>query len=421
MRAYASAFVLVVVTLGSFAACGTSPDHPAPLTGGGDDSGAVPLDTGHDVAADVPEVASHCANGKQDADETDLDCGGTCGGCVVGKKCALNADCVDMACSAGTCVTPSCTDKVLDGTETDVDCGGPSCSPCADGLKCTINESCKSLVCKGGKCSAPSCTDGVRNGTESDADCGGTCPKCTVGKRCGAVADCGSGFCAGVCGCPAGMVIMPTKATGGGAYCIDAHEVSTSAYNAFWTAAVSAATQPAFCSWNDNWTPSQSWPPAASDTLPVRYVDWCDAYAFCKWDGKTLCGKIGGGANAAADLADPLKSAWFNACSAQQTNAFPTGMSFDAVACNGENAKPDVWSTGVTTCQGGATGLYDMAGNVQEWEDSCDTSAGKTDACRVRGGGFDTATAAALQCDAPTKVSRGSQLGNLGFRCCAFF
>lgn len=37
------------------------------------------------------------------------------------------------------------------------------------------------------------CTNGALDGTESDVDCGGTCPKCAVGRRCQIAADFTSG------------------------------------------------------------------------------------------------------------------------------------------------------------------------------------------------------------------------------------
>jgi hypothetical protein len=46
---------------------------------------------------------------------------------------------------------------------------------------------------------APTCFDRVTNGSESDVDCGGTCPRCVDGKRCASGGDCQSGFCTGTC------------------------------------------------------------------------------------------------------------------------------------------------------------------------------------------------------------------------------
>jgi hypothetical protein len=43
---------------------------------------------------------------------------------------------------------------------------------------------------------APSCNDGVLNGTESDVDCGGgICPPCSAGERCRVLGDCESNNC----------------------------------------------------------------------------------------------------------------------------------------------------------------------------------------------------------------------------------
>ena len=67
----------------------------------------------------------------------------------------------------------------MNGTETGVDCGGPSCAPCASGGGCSIPSDCQSGVCTGGVCQAPTCSDGIRNGAETDVDCGGApCPAC---------------------------------------------------------------------------------------------------------------------------------------------------------------------------------------------------------------------------------------------------
>jgi hypothetical protein len=45
----------------------------------------------------------------------------------------------------------------------------------------------------------PSCSDGVLDGAETDVDCGGGCPRCTQGKVCKTSVDCVSGTCAGTC------------------------------------------------------------------------------------------------------------------------------------------------------------------------------------------------------------------------------
>ncbi len=66
----------------------------------------------------------------------------------------------------------SCSNDVLDGDETDLDCGG-SCGPCDDGSTCAEQTDCASQVCAGTMCQAPSCDDDVQNGDEIGIDCGG--------------------------------------------------------------------------------------------------------------------------------------------------------------------------------------------------------------------------------------------------------
>jgi hypothetical protein len=88
-----------------------------------------------------------------------------------------------------------CSNKVKDGFETDIDCGGNSCSPCAEGKKCIKNIDCQAVSCVAGMCSPP-CAG-------SDVNCGGACVnKCDVGKKCETNSDCVRGVCNrdGICG-----------------------------------------------------------------------------------------------------------------------------------------------------------------------------------------------------------------------------
>jgi formylglycine-generating enzyme required for sulfatase activity len=152
-------------------------------------------------------------------------------------------------------------------------------------------------------------------------------------------------------------------------------------------------------------------------------VDWCDAYAYCKWAEKRLCGKIGGGANAWDDFADPTKSEWQNACSAGGTRTFPYGDTYMASACNGRETGPNETAPveSNATCEGPFAGLFDLSGNVREWEDSCYEATGPEDLCRSRGGSWHSLYDTALSCSLTESMydNREEQSSAQGFRCCA--
>ena len=78
------------------------------------------------------DVTASCSDGTKNGDETDKDCGGSCGTCAAGSDCVAPSDCATGYCGDGVCAAASCADTVLNGDETDVDCGG-SCGPCGDG------------------------------------------------------------------------------------------------------------------------------------------------------------------------------------------------------------------------------------------------------------------------------------------------
>jgi hypothetical protein len=47
---------------------------------------------------------------------------------------------------------PTCSDGIKNGLETDIDCGGPTCSGCGNGAMCQQNSDCLSGSCQGGVC-----------------------------------------------------------------------------------------------------------------------------------------------------------------------------------------------------------------------------------------------------------------------------
>jgi formylglycine-generating enzyme required for sulfatase activity len=192
-------------------------------------------------------------------------------------------------------------------------------------------------------------------------------------------------------------------------YCIDSTEVGWSAYSEFLKAKNGDMSgQPAGCEFNESYRDDdcvQSLPPTGS---PVYCVDWCDAYMWCKWAGKELCGG----------------SAWYNACSNGGTTVYPYGDTYDPAACVSEE-HPTIDSfpqpLGETlTCQGiepPFDAIFDMSGNVWEWVDQC--GGGN---CLVRGGGWATYMMTfdkESSCKESESTYRGSRNRSLGFRCCA--
>jgi formylglycine-generating enzyme required for sulfatase activity len=230
-------------------------------------------------------------------------------------------------------------------------------------------------------------------------------------------------------GCPTGLpgptlVEVPTvDASAVASYCIDATEVTRAQYTTFLAANHPTTGQDSWCSWNTTYAPTDGAP--GTDERPVVNVDWCDAAAYCKWAGQRLCGKVGGGSSGFYDNAKANLSEWYNACSAGGAVTYPYGNAFDVHACveNGYDNLNDYQAAtdyahpvGTSTCEGGFKGLFDMVGNVAEWEDACDGLNGTTDICLLRGGTFQDAN---LSCTYGGNAFRNYTAGNVGFRCCA--
>jgi hypothetical protein len=210
----------------------------------------------------------------------------------------------------------------------------------------------------------------------------------------------------------------------GPSYCIDATEVTNAQYAAFLADLEGAErNQGPECVGNRSFQPF-AWPYiSGEEDFPVVEVDWCDAAAFCRWAGKRLCGKIGGGPVAYSSFGSATQSQWMAACSSAGTRTYPYGNGYDVTACTSGANKPsngDLYRATMTApkCVGGLPGLYDMSGNVWEWEDACEGGTALSN-CRVRGGsGYET-TSTSLACGAAKAYPRETQHAYVGFRCCS--
>jgi hypothetical protein len=118
-------------------------------------------------ATSVAETNPSCTNGVRDGDETGLDCGGSCvTPCKAGSASGVSAD---GGSSGGEGGTPTTTpgdaggagggiDGVRDGSETDVDCGGPNAPKCAEGKSCVVDDDCDIACSYAKRCiTVPSC------------------------------------------------------------------------------------------------------------------------------------------------------------------------------------------------------------------------------------------------------------------------
>jgi hypothetical protein len=173
-------------------------------------TGVVPVGGACQAQAAQGGPPATCADGITNQDETDVDCGGsTCSVCQSGEACLVGTDCAGGVCTANVC-TATCSDNQQNQDETDVDCGGSTCvARCQPSQGCSTTSDCDlahpfSIACVAGQCAAH-CSDGQLDGTETDVDCGGSCATvegqtCAAGQNCLAGSDCQSSLCsAGVC------------------------------------------------------------------------------------------------------------------------------------------------------------------------------------------------------------------------------
>lgn len=210
-----------------------------------------------------------------------------------------------------------------------------------------------------------------------------------------------------------------------GTFCIDSTEVTNAQYAAFLASSPSLASLPSMCSgWKTTFAQSTK-PVLGTEDYPAVWVDWCDAWAYCAWAGKRLCGHLDGGTVATGALNNAAQDAWYAACSRNGAFTYPYGGAFDASACNGpENQTGTVLpASSFPNCVGGYAGLANMVGNADEWVDSCKTTStgpdASVDSCGRRSGSWADPDGSVQTCTFIRYGPRQEEDFDIGFRCCS--
>lgn len=242
----------------------------------------------------------------------------------------------------------------------------------------------------------------------------------TACSKCGRLAE-----CATTVGTSCKVCASKSVAVRGG-FSIDATETTRAQYRAWIETNPATSLMPSTCSsWKSEYHEGFTTSLPGTGEYPADHVDWCDAYAYCAGVGKRLCGRIGGGANAYQEDSDVTKSQWFHACTSGQpkSNNYPYGNVHSKYKCNGLDDQGRGGELAVGSKPGcvssapGYAGIYDLSGNVWEWEDSCNGATGTADLCRLRGGSF-WSKSDHLDCGAE-ETKRNGESSEIGFRCCS--
>jgi sulfatase modifying factor 1 len=189
----------------------------------------------------------------------------------------------------------------------------------------------------------------------------------------------------------------------GGSFAIMATEVPVAAFRECVVAgACDEATVNDACNFNREAAPDDR-----SDH-PVNCVNFDGAEQYCAFAAARLCSQ----------------EEWLGACRGPEGRDFPYGGDFNREACNvGSSETPAQGRErgtsvvgSITTCEGGLPGLFDMAGNVNEWVADCSGTY-----CKFRGGAWlsneptERFAGCAGVCSGNQKTLRSAQVG---FRCC---
>jgi formylglycine-generating enzyme required for sulfatase activity len=143
---------------------------------------------------------------------------------------------------------------------------------------------------------------------------------------------------------PWAMDGTPERHVGLPAFYIHRREVTNGEYFRF----VEASGFPILPHWpNGKPTPDQ-------ERLPVVYVSWDEAQAYCRWIGGRL----------------PTEEEWEKAARGADGRLFPWGNEFDPKRANVGGLNPGLLPVGSLPLGDSPYGVSDLIGNVWEWTDS---------------------------------------------------
>ena len=116
-------------------------------------------------------AAPSCYDNVINGSESDQDCGGTARNAWTERRAPAAT-----TARAGFATRPARRRPAgtwsRTAAETDVDCGGPCAKKCTNGQQCAGGSDCMQGVCTNGFCQTASCNDGIRNGDETDRTAG---------------------------------------------------------------------------------------------------------------------------------------------------------------------------------------------------------------------------------------------------------
>ena len=101
--------VLLFAATGIVTACAAQSVGQLPDKGGDDtkdedlEARKAPAPASASASTPAADASARCSDKIKDGDETDVDCGGGCGACADGRACRAANDCAGKSCVSGTC------------------------------------------------------------------------------------------------------------------------------------------------------------------------------------------------------------------------------------------------------------------------------------------------------------------------------